>query len=348
MKKKLLLLCNDLGKSIFSHGIDILKEQYDVTIINRPQLYPTDLKSAKYSPLRLIKSLTSLRRIQKVDSDLLNTIGETKFDKFLVFGYYQINAAIVRKVKHNNPNCETIIYFYDSFCRLNFSNDIKHFDKCFTFDREDAINYSIEYLPFYAEKYDNTLVTYDLCHIGSWSPGHLYRLPCLAKLSEDLEKHHLTSYFKCTYYDISNFTLFRRIIFKVRAMFNKEFSLYEILFRKYKNSKILTKNRTSYEEMLAIESSSRCIVEINAQRAGLSPRVINALANGRKVIINNKCICDEIFYDENLVYIIDERNPTFDMNFLFKESKNIDMSDLFLQNWLSIILENKTNKYAIK
>ena len=71
-------------------------------------------------------------------------------------------------------------------------------------------------------------------------------------------------------------------------------------------------------------------------------------ANGRKVIINNKCICDEIFYDENLVYIIDERNPTFDMNFLFKESKNIDMSDLFLQNWLSIILENKTNKYAIK
>ena len=184
MKKKLLLLCNDLGKSIFSHGIDILKEQYDVTMINRPQLYPTDLKSAKYSPLRLIKSLTSLYRIQKVDSDLINTIGETKFDKFLVFGYYQINAAIVRKVKHNNPNCETIIYFYDSFCRLNFSNDIKHFDKCFTFDREDAINYSIEYLPFYAEKYDNTLVTYDLCHIGSWSPGHLYRLPCLSKLSE--------------------------------------------------------------------------------------------------------------------------------------------------------------------
>lgn len=348
MKEKLLLLCNDLGKSIFSHGIIILKEKYDVTIIERPQFYPTDLKSANFSLLRLLKKLTLKCKTKKVDSRLFHIIGSHKFDKFLVFGYYQMNSEIVKMVKHNNPNCCTIIYFYDSFCRLNFSNDIKHFDRCFTFDREDAIKYNIEYLPFYAEKYEKTPLKYDLCHIGSWSPGHLYRLPCLIKLSLELEKYGLSKYFKCTFYDIDNCNLLRKSIFKIRALFNKEFCFYDSLFRKYKNSAILTRNRLSYERMLEIEASSKCIVEINAKRAGLSPRVINALANGRKVIINNTYIFNEIFYDQNLVYVIDERNPIFDIEFLSKKSAGKDMSDLYLHNWLSIILDNKYNKYAIK
>lgn len=348
MKERLLLLCNNLGESILSHGIELLKERYEVKVIKRPQFYPTDLKSAKYSPLRLFSLFMSLGKTKRTISYFLKVIGDEKFDKFLVFGYYQIDEAIVKRIKTNNPNCVTIIYFYDSFCRLNFSNDIKYFDKCFTFDRDDAKKYHIEYLPFFAEKYKSLSVDYDLCHIGSWSPGHLYRLPCLKKISEDLKNTGFSAYFKCTFYDFEKLGIFRKAIFCIRAFFDKEFSMYKKFFRRYKDCPILTDKRISYEDMLNVEASSKCIVEINAQRAGLSPRVINALANGKKIIINCDSIRNEIFYDASNICIINERKPKLDIAFLRKKCKCLDMNDLFLENWLGILLENKFNKYAIK
>lgn len=347
MKGKLLILCNDLGESIFCKGIAILKEKYSVKIIKRPCSYPTDLKSSNYSMFRGINIFLSSHKTRKIDTDILNSIGEERFDKFLVFGYFQMHNSIVRRVKQNNPNCETIIYFYDSFCRLNFSNDIRLFDKCFTFDREDALNYGIEYLPFFAEAYNKVDIEYEMCHVGSWSPGHLYRLPCLEKLNEQLAKNGLHGFFKCTYLDLNSLSVIRKVAFYAKCVYNREYRMYRRLFEQYKNSSILTKERMSYIDMIAKEAASKCIVEINARRAGLSPRVINALANGRKVIINNPKIRNEIFYNPNAIYIIDEENPKLDVNFLASDFQCLDMGDLAIDNWLNIILEDGKNKYSV-
>ena len=103
----------------------------------------------------------------------------------------------------------------------------------------------------------------------------------------------------------------------------------------------------AYEDMLNIEAKSKIIVEINAQRAGLSPRVINALANHRKVIINSPKIKNEIFYDSENIYIIDEKSHRINSSFFTDKhtSLSFDFSDLFIENWIEIILNNKANKF---
>lgn len=246
-------------------------------------------------------------------------------------------------VKKENPNCKFIIYFYDSFCRLDFSNDIKLFDSCFTYDRLDAEKYHINYLPLFVEEYPKRPLIYDMCHIGAWTPGHVYRVPVLSQIMKQMPD--LNYYFKCPFQNIDTFSFKRKMLFRVRSVFNREYRLYKSFYCKYKTDIVLSESKMSYLQIKEKEAASKCIVEINAKRAGLSPRVLNALANGKKLIINNFFIMDEVFYNPSNIQIIDETNPLIKREFLDTPVEFCDLSDLKITNWLDILFENKDNRY---
>lgn len=343
--KKILIICNDLGECIFKKCIEHISVSYELEILRRPNWYLTDLRSAKYSIFRAINKIINYKKeISFVDERLKKLRGQ--YDYIFCIGYYQMSSKIIKKIKEWSPNCKTIIYFYDSFCRLDFSNDIKLFDISYTFDMDDAKRFKIRYLPFFASKYsDKQTIEYDMCHVGSWSPGHLYRVPVLQSIKNNFPTKK--SFFYCTYLNPYKLPLFRKVKFILVSLFNKEYYLYLQFFKHYCTSQILTQKRMAYEDMLNIEAKSKIIVEINAQRAGLSPRVINALANHRKVIINNPKIKNEIFYDSENIYIIDEKSHRINSSFFTDKhtSLSFDFSDLFIENWIEIILNNKANKF---
>ena len=252
INKRILLFCNNLGYSLFAKGIEGLAKENILSIVIRDDRYSTDLKSSGYSIYRIIKKMINYQFESLWVKEQLCEIGEKKYDYFVVIGYYQVKSSIIQKIRSNNPKCQCLIYFYDSFCRLNFSNDIIHFDKCYTFDREDALKYKINYLPFFVEKYRKCNgISYDLCHIGSWSPGHVYRFPLLLYIEKKAKEHFLKSYFRCTYQDISHFSTIKKIKYLFVAALNREYRLYWIFFKRYRNSAMLLTNRMNYSETVS-------------------------------------------------------------------------------------------------
>lgn len=345
--KNILVFGNQLGLTLFKHVIEQLEFGNTLTQVERPNKYTTDLKSSNYSLFRLINKCCNKSFENQWVKETNKRLKQFSFDLFIVLGYYQIDKSLIDLVKNNNPRCKCIIYFYDSFCRLNFSNDIALFDRCFTFDREDAKKYSIDYLPFFVNR-DSCInkYKYDLCHIGAWSPGHLYRVPILMYLAKIADDNNLTHFFYCTYQDIDTFNWVRKIKFYFNVLINREYRLYLKYYRQFKGCSILHNNYLPYEQVSSIESQSKCIVEINATRAGLSPRVINALANGQKIIINSQSIKKELFYNSNNIFVIDSNNKdNIDFSFLDMPVSTFDYTDLAIENWIQILLDLKTNKY---
>lgn len=347
-KKKILVFCNKLGRTLFRPIFDVLERDFHISFIIRDDNIPTDLKSSNYSFFRLLRKTQKRKHVKSWIEKSLQEIDGKVFDRFLAIGYYQVTSELIVSIKRSNPNCKTTIYFYDSFCRLNFSNDIPLFDECFTFDREDAMKYNINYLPFFVLKEsEKRKVNIDICHIGSWSPGHVYRLPVLEKIRSDAKERNLNVYFKCTYQNLDGFTLSGKVKFFVSMIINQEYRNYFSFYKKYKKSDILVDKRFDYSFIQEKETESKCVVEINAKRAGLSPRVMNALANGRKVIINNPEIKKEIFYNEKNILIVDEKDPKIDYNFIKEVFAPFNFDDLEIENWIGILLYNHSNKYNV-
>ena len=75
---------------------------------------------------------------------------------------------------------------------------------------------------------------------------------------------------------------------------------------------------------------------------------MNALANGKKVIINTPFIKEEIFYSKNNILIINDKGAGLDFSFLEAPFEYFDFSDLFIEEWILILFGLKDNKYNIK
>lgn len=342
--KSILFFCNNLGFELLNDVVSEIKDKNSVHFLIRKNDYSTDIRSSKYSCLRIVNRIIDFPKRYLYNREMIKQIGNNQYDYFIAFGYYQVSAQIIKRIKYNNPKCVSIVYFYDSFCRLNFSNDIKLFDSAYTFDRVDALIHGIHYLPFFCKIYPQKEIKYDLCHIGLWSPGHYLRVPILYYLKSITR---LRTFFKCTYVDFKNMSHIKRTIFYIRCLRDKEYKYYLRYFKIYRDTDLLVGSMFKYQKILEIEAASRCIVEINSPRAGLSPRVINALANGKKVVINNPQIKDELFYSANNIYIIDSECPKFDKSFLETQFENFDYTDLQITHWLDILCGNSKNKYDV-
>lgn len=99
---------------------------------------------------------------------------------------------------------------------------------------------------------------------------------------------------------------------------------------------------TPIDETNNIIARSECILDTDIDyQAGPTPRLIWALALGKKVVTTNKNIVKIPFYNNKNIFIIDRRNPIINPNFI--TSKADDMSSVMekyrIDNWVKILLE---------
>ena len=108
---------------------------------------------------------------------------------------------------------------------------------------------------------------------------------------------------------------------------------------RYQNEPWLHFDSLSLEDCNKIQSQSKVLLDINHKnRQGMTINAITALAQGQKLITTNVRIKNEAFYNPNMIYIMDEKNPHIDLDFFEKPSEPIDFSELRLDNWLKHIL----------
>jgi hypothetical protein len=131
-------------------------------------------------------------------------------------------------------------------------------------------------------------------------------------------------------------------LFHFESFWVKNYILnFEVIERKLKRE-YLVYDSLNYKELQNNMLCSNVVLDLPYQmQSGYTHRLIEALANGKKVITTNTGIAKESFYNPEQIHIIDYQNPEIDCNWVKTRSFfPVDnyFSGLELSIWLKSII----------
>lgn len=242
-----------------------------------------------------------------------------KFDMFICINGCCLTKYLIDVLRKNNPNIKMVLYLWDTLNFYNYERNAKYFDKVLSFDYEEANIHHWEFLPFYwvPTAYQKTDNQYMVSIIGS---NHDDRLKIVSKIAKQLDANDIKYYFG---------------IFVGRDQFENE---------KFGNHVVLLRKIVSVQDTLNVMKASNCILDTDrATQTGTTPRMIWALAMGKKIITTNQNIVKLPFYDKRQIQIISRDNPIIDIDFC--ENTNEDFSDnkyiqsLRIDRWVGKLID---------
>ena len=227
-----------------------------------------------------------------------------EFSNVIVLNPEAINEHWIQKLKNNYPKAKFSLYLWDSFRnKPNFPHLIKVFHKVFTFDRGDATDNSLDYLPlFYIDdfcsKLDNEQAKYDLCFIGT---GHSDRARIVKTLTNNYNSVFRTNFI---FLFLHSWILF--YYFKWKDQNFRRLKLSDFSF-----------NSLSLQNAALICNQSKFILDINhANQQGLTMRTIEVHGAKKKLITTNINILIEDFFHPNNICVIDRNLLELPFEFL--------------------------------
>lgn len=229
-----------------------------------------------------------------------------RFDVLFCIQGLSFCKYLLTYLKQNNEYLKTSLYVWDSNTIFDFSRNFKLFDKVYTFDLFDSLQFRISFLPFYWTSSSVCNAKYDISIIGTEHDG---RLRIVEQIAKQLDGKNVKFYFKILSTDPQEF-----------------------------NSPYVIRELLPVSIVERIVSESNCILDTDREtQTGTTPRVIWALANGKKIISTNSNFKKMPFYDKNQIMIIDRDNPIVDINFI-KDKINFPISEyvnmLHIDKWI--------------
>ncbi|MBL0738862.1 hypothetical protein JI750_18345 [Flavobacterium sp. GN10] len=269
-----------------------------------------------------------LDKLQEKHYDsILESSKEISFDFLFVIRGYKMTKFFLETFKKRNARAQTIMYQWDSDNNNKFLHLISSFNKVLSFDRQDALNNNLIYLPlFYTndiENIKNTLVDnkYDVLYFGYFIRE---RYDMMLKVIDFANKNDLV----------------------LKTFLYVPFSVYikELLKGNKIDFKLINFNPLCRADYLDLLSKSKAIVDTSSlTQSGLSMRVIETIGAGKKLITSNKNIALENFYNSQQVYIYESELVDTILPFLNSDLFSID-SNLSLKNWICKIFETDNQK----
>lgn len=212
------------------------------------------------------------------------------------------SPGILRWVKRKNPRARCINYFWDSVAISRYpiksSDDFENW----SFNSEDCKKYNMHYNPqfFISNIKLRGKEIYDVTYVGADRNGILQSRSKLVKKYDELFTQYKIKHY---FYYVSDS---------------------EIVPKQIRHSKPLSEQQ--FYDVSAQGKAMLDIVEPDVQWLTLRPLL--ALKNGKKVITNNKNICNEIFYSKDNVFILGVDNMNNLKKFVTSDFKKIDESYL--------------------
>lgn len=242
------------------------------------------------------------------------------------------------------PNLKKVLYVWDSSSIFDFYHYKNQFDKCFTFDPRDAVKYSgISYLPFYWFETGNhsEKIKYDISIIGT---DHDNRFNIVSHILPQVKKSGLSYFFKVKLFKPDFSHIF---FYKFRMRFSKE--LREIVMRANEQYELSLKSEISLDQLISpteyakIMDQSRCILDTDrGLQSGFTPRVIWALARGKRIVTTNTHFIEAPFYNPEQISIISREHPVIDVEFITNNKTypvHEYIRDLRIDKWITRVLE---------
>ena len=273
--------------------------------------------------------------INKIEE--LNIFKE-KFDYYIDIQGTTSCPFLVNFLRKNNPNIKTCLYIWDSSNVYDYFRNAFLFEKVYTFDYNDSLNFDCaEFLPIYwcPTEHENE-IKYDLSIVGT---EHDRRLEIIHKVALQAKVYDLNFdfriYIKEPPYSRNPLAKFwRKISPKWRRIY-KEYN------ENIKSEYAIT-NKIPVSKVEKLMAQTKCIVDTdNEKQTGVTPRLLWAIAIGKKVITTNKNIVKMPFYNSNQIRIIDRHNPVIDKDFItenyfHKASSYIE--ELRIDKWIKYLI----------
>lgn len=238
------------------------------------------------------------------------------FDLFFCIQGQSFHPYLLKHLRKINPIIKTSLYIWDTNEYYDFSRNFNYFEKKYSFDFNDCRKFSeLLFLPFYwVKKFEPRKNEYELSIIGTDHDG---RFEILYKLYPQI-KQNLESYFirivippEPLYY----WPQFKKRIHAICNKYNKAVAVWQ-----FKRLQEFTTIETfSYDETEKIIASSNCILDTDRDsQFGTTPRMIWALASGKKIVTTNNNVKQFPFYNEKQIRIINRWEPEIDWDFVKK------------------------------
>jgi len=233
---------------------------------------------------------------------------------------------------------------------FNWAAEIKYFDRVFTFDPKDAKSYNLEYKPnFFVRHPDQEIASenFDLFFAGKFTP---FRLSVVDILIELAIRNRLKYFIKIwpAYKIFPHNRLVYKFIKKIslNSGWTKKYLLnFETLEGILKRDFFIT-NKVDHGEIQNSLLSSNVILDLPFQgQTGYTHILIEALANGKKLITTNTEIKKERFYNPDQIHILDKHCIEADPEWMSeKMTFKIDsyFNDLELSSWIKSIINVET------
>ena len=293
-----------------------------------------------------VKGLIRLKRdLYKVQIDkyykrILHEIKNKRYDYFLLIKGEVVPDFFIEELKALNPEIVMIYYNYDSFKNNpNAQSILKYFDKKFTFDKKDALDYKINFRPlFFSKEYEeindiHNGFEYETMFVGT---AHTDRYIISEKVKSWCEKNKYRSY--TFYYSPS------KSVFYFKKRFDKTFKTFDI-------NKITFKS-LQHSEIINLYKKSKAVLDINHPfQTGLTMRTFEALGAGRKLITTNAQVMDYPFFDPENILVIDRNNIVLNSAFFQTNFKAISNETLFLMSldgWIDCLFNKEQDEYWLQ
>ena len=266
------------------------------------------------------------------------------FDILFSINAHVICPYLLRKLKNANRNIISVLYLWDSFSMYNWENEIKLFNKVFTFDHNDAIEFQIDYKPIFFIKRDTPVDTEnDLLFVGKFSKDRLEVIDKIFSISgiDNLKFYvKLWPAYRIFLHSHLLYRVFKTI--KIRNSWIDNYLLnFEVNEGKLKRKYLVTES-INCDEVQNQMLRSNVILDIPFRfQRGYTHRIIEALANGKKVITINQEITKEDFYNPEQIHLLDRDNPQIDMAWINRKSGfpvSRYFSEVELSQWLKSII----------
>ena len=313
-----------------------------IWIENKTQVLDYHGTESKLKHLRRIYFALFSPQVRYLRKELKKT-GNKKVDILFVINADVVCHYLMKKLKDSNPRLISIIYFWDSFTKFNWTRELKLFDKVVTFDREDSLKHKIDYLPNFYIRPDleiNHDQKYDLFFVGKFSRD---RLAVLDRIIETAGINSFIRLWPAFRMFPHNRNVYR--VLKTLGIKGKWINNYILNFEAIEGimqSKYLVKDYIDYDKVQSIMHCSNVVLDLPFKnQTGYTHRLIDAVANGKKVLTTNSNVRKETFYNPDQIHILDDRSPEFDSNWIKEVSEfPIDSSfiNLELSTWLKSIL----------
>lgn len=326
-----ILLLTPFYLDLYKEIVCELKRQgHYVFVLEDKQLLPFDISERMELWKRAyIKIRQPFKKFWKNRFNELEELNSS-FDLLFCIQGQSFYPELQAELKKRNPELRSVLYVWDSNKYAYYFLYREYFDKVFTFDLQDSIDFpAVNYLPFFwTDIMECENIKYSLFMVGVDHDG---RSNIADKIIPQLQKAKLSFYIKIVVgkpgLPSNRIKRFFYSIIKYSDI-KKEWALYkEKTERCYFADKGIPP--TKVQEIIM---QSDAILDTDREiQTGVTPRVIWALAAGKKIITTNNSIKRQPFYNPNQICIIDRENPILDLLFLNQSKTTFPITE-YVQN----------------